>query len=192
MGLALLVAIVCVPIVEIYLALQVAHQIGGLATVALLVAVSAAGPWLVKRRGLGVWRRAQARLEEGEVPGKELVDGVLLLAAGVLLTLPGFLTAAVGILLLLPPVRAVLRGAAGAWLVRRARAGNVSVRVYSGGRRRGFGGSDGGQPIDAGAHDADTDTDHTDGRDSDGRDTGGPPHDDEPQRSLPRPEDRRA
>jgi UPF0716 protein FxsA len=178
MALALLIAIVCVPLVEIYLAIQVAHQIGGLATVALLVALSASGPWLVKRQGLGVWRRAQQRLQDGDAPGREVVDGVLLLAAGLLLTLPGFLTAAIGILLLLPPVQAIVRGAAGRWLVRKARADNVSVRVYSDGQWRGLGGRPpdaGDHPIDAGARD----TDRT------GRAT---PSDDDRPRSLPPPE----
>src|SRR5450759_5921512 len=76
-------------IAELYVIVQVAHHIGVLATVALLVVISAAGPWLVRRTGLGVWRRAKGRLSQGEVPGREIVDGVLLLAAGVLLTVPG-------------------------------------------------------------------------------------------------------
>jgi UPF0716 protein FxsA len=156
-ALVLLIAVVGVPILEIYLALQVAHQIGGLATVALLVLLSASGPWIVKRQGLGIWRRAQQRARDGDVPGREVMDGILLLAAGVLLTLPGFLTAAFGILLLLPPVRALLRGAVGAWFVRQARAGRVSVRVYSDGRWAGVGEprqGPGDKPIDAGTHDA--------------------------------------
>jgi UPF0716 protein FxsA len=152
MGLALLIGIICLPIVEIYLAIQVAHQIGGLATVALLILLSASGPWLVKRQGLGLWRRAQQRLQAGEVPGKEALDGILLLGAGLLLTVPGFLTAAFGILLLLPPVRAVVRVVGGAWLTRRAGARKVSVRVYSGGGSHDPGADD--RPIEADARDA--------------------------------------
>jgi UPF0716 protein FxsA len=169
----LLIAVVGVPILEIYVGLQVAHQIGGLATVALLVLLSASGPWIVKRQGLGIWRRAQQRAQDGDVPGREMMDGILLLVAGVLLTLPGFLTAAIGILLLLPPVRALVRGAAGAWFVRQARAGRVKVRVYSDGRWGGLGGpgrGSGDKPIDAGTHDA-------------------PEHRPEPPRSLPPGED---
>ena len=130
---ALIIALLCLPFVEIYLAIQVAHQIGGLATIALLVALSASGPWLVKRQGLGVWRRARRRAEAGEIPGREATDGVLLLIAGVLLTVPGFLTAALGLLLLLPPVRALVRLVSGRRLRRRVQRSGVTVRTYSGG-----------------------------------------------------------
>jgi UPF0716 family protein affecting phage T7 exclusion len=90
-----------------------------------------------------VWRRAQARLNEGQVPGRELSDGVLLLFAGILLTVPGFLTGIVGALLLLPPVRSIVRAGSGAWFARRVRTRNVNVRVYTDGRWH-----------DAGSHDA--------------------------------------
>jgi UPF0716 protein FxsA len=77
------------------------------------------GAWLVKREGLGVLHRARQRLDAGAVPGRELVDGVMILFAGALLLTPGFLTDVVGILLLLPPVRATLRVAASRTLQRR-------------------------------------------------------------------------
>ncbi len=106
-----------VPVVELWVMIQVGGLVGAFPTVALLVAVSLFGVWLVKHEGLGVWRRLNAELQRGEVPTDSVVDGVLLLVAGVLMVVPGFVTAAVGLLLLLPPVRAVARHA----LVRRAR-----------------------------------------------------------------------
>jgi UPF0716 protein FxsA len=109
-----------VPFVELFVLLQVGQAIGVLDTIALLVLVSLVGAWLVKREGLGVLRRAQQRAAAGAVPGRELVDGVLILFAGALLLTPGFVTDVVGILLLLPPVRAVLRGSTVKWLRRRA------------------------------------------------------------------------
>lgn len=109
-----------VPFVELYVILQVGHAIGVLNTIALLLLVSAVGAWLVKREGLSVLRRAQERAQAGAVPGKELVDGVLILFAGALLLTPGFVTDVVGILLLLPPVRALLRASVTSWLRRRA------------------------------------------------------------------------
>jgi UPF0716 protein FxsA len=146
----MVIALLCWLFVEIYLALQVAHQIGGLATIALLVALSASGPWLVKRQGLGVWRRAQRRVEAGEIPGREATDGVLLLVTGLLLTVPGFLTAALGLLLLLPPVRALVRVVSGRSLRRRVRQSSVTVRSYAGGRwEESRWGAGGDQPIDA-------------------------------------------
>ena len=118
-----------VPFLELYVIVQVSHVFGVAPTLLTLVAVSIAGAWLVKREGLGVWRRAQRRLEDGEMPGRELVDGVLILIAGALLLTPGFLTDIVGVLLLLPPVRAVVRGLAVMRMARRIeRATSIEYR----------------------------------------------------------------
>ena len=103
---------IVVPFIELYVILQIGREIGALWTIALLVFMSVAGAALVKREGFGVLRRAQKRMEAGQVPGRELVDGVMILFAGALLLTPGFLTDVFGILLLLPPIRATLRVAA--------------------------------------------------------------------------------
>jgi UPF0716 protein FxsA len=129
-GLLLIVGLI---VAEVYVFLQAVHHLGVLATLALLLAISASGPWLVRRTGLGVWRRAQSRLQEGEVPGRELVDGVLLFAAGVLLTLPGFITGVIGVLLLLPPVRALVRRLGARSLARRVVVAEWNDRPVPGG-----------------------------------------------------------
>ena len=117
-----------VPFAELFVLLKVGETIGALETVGVLILVSVVGAWLVKREGLGVLRRAQSRVEQGQAPGRELVDGVLILFAGALLLTPGFLTDIVGILLLLPPVRATLRASTVKWLRRRSGVG--LVRYY--------------------------------------------------------------
>jgi len=99
-----------IPIVEIYVIVQVAGSIGALNTVGLLLLDSLVGAWLMKREGLAVVRRLQSKLEQGTVPGKELVDAFLILFGGALMLAPGFITDLVGMALLLPPVRAVVRG----------------------------------------------------------------------------------
>jgi UPF0716 protein FxsA len=96
-------------VAELWVIVLVAQAIGVLNTIALLFAVAVVGIWLVKRQGLAVFRRLQVTLSEGRVPHRELVDGFLLLLAGVLLIPPGFITDAIGILLLLPPVRIAVR-----------------------------------------------------------------------------------
>ena len=106
----LVVLFVFVPIVELAVIIQVGQALGVLQTLLLMVVVSVVGAWLVKHEGIGVWRRAQRQLEMGAVPGRELVDGTLIMFAGVLLLTPGFVSDCIGILLLLPPVRAGLRG----------------------------------------------------------------------------------
>lgn len=109
-----------VPFIELFVLIQVGQAIGALPTIALLVVVSIVGAWLVKREGLGVLRRAQEQLRRGNVPGQELLDGVLILLAGALMLTPGFFTDLFGIALLIPPVRAALRAAARAQLAKRA------------------------------------------------------------------------
>jgi UPF0716 protein FxsA len=101
-----------VPIAELAVILQVGHAIGVLNTLGALVLLSLAGAWLCKREGLGVMRRFRQQMEAGVVPGREVVDGALVLLAGALLLTPGFITDLVGLLLLLPPVRAGVRAAA--------------------------------------------------------------------------------
>ena len=128
---------ILIPIIEVWAAIQVAHHIGWLVTIALLLVISASGPALVRRQGIGVWRRAQRRVEHGEVPGREVIDGVLLLIAGGLMTFPGFVTGVLGLLLLLPPVRSLVRVAAEAWLVRKIRTSATLVRVSVSGTQPG-------------------------------------------------------
>jgi UPF0716 protein FxsA len=105
----LVLLFIVVPIAELYVIIQLGHVFGVLNTLGLLVLISFAGAWLMKREGLSTLRRAQRQVDAGVVPGRELVDGALILLAGALLVAPGFLTDAVGLLLLFPPVRAGVR-----------------------------------------------------------------------------------
>lgn len=123
----LFLAFLVVPFLELFVILKVGGAIGALNTIGLLVLVSAVGAWLVKREGLGVLRRAQARIRAGGVPGTEVIDGVLILFAGALLLTPGFLTDAVGVLLLVPPARAGIRATATNRLRRRIAPGRPGV-----------------------------------------------------------------
>jgi UPF0716 protein FxsA len=116
-----LALLIVVPLVEIAVAVQVAHHIGGAQTIGLLLLFSLAGAWLAKQAGFGVLARMRDQVERGVLPGNELIDGVLVFAAGMLLLIPGFVTGVIGLVLLLPPVRVGVRGA-----VKR----NLRGRVY--------------------------------------------------------------
>jgi UPF0716 protein FxsA len=119
--------LIVVPIVELYVFVQVAHAVGFGAALLALVLVSVLGGWLVKRQGIGVWRRLQDQLARREPPGREVLNGLLLLVAGLLVVVPGFVTGALGLLLLVPPVRAAVR----AVLARRyGRSPRVIVATY--------------------------------------------------------------
>jgi UPF0716 protein FxsA len=100
---------IVVGVVEISVIIQVGQWIGFLNTVGLLLLVSLVGAWLVKRQGLGVMARIREQRSAGRIPATEAFDGALILVAGVLLVIPGFVTDALGLLLLIPPVRAVAR-----------------------------------------------------------------------------------
>jgi UPF0716 protein FxsA len=100
---------IVVGVVEISVIIQVGQWIGFLNTVGLLLLVSLVGAWLVKRQGLGVMARIREQRSAGRIPAVEAFDGALILVAGVLLVIPGFVTDALGLLLLIPPVRAVAR-----------------------------------------------------------------------------------
>jgi UPF0716 protein FxsA len=111
----LAVVFIVMPLVELYVLIQVGHAIGLLNAIGLLLLVSLVGAWLARHEGFVVIRRVRERLDRGEVPRRELIDGHLVLAGGLLLTVPGFVTDALGILLLFPPIRALVR----IWLARR-------------------------------------------------------------------------
>jgi UPF0716 protein FxsA len=102
---------IVLPLVEIYVAVQVSHVIGVLGTLGLLLVLSLSGIWLTKFAGFGVIARIRSQLAAGRMPGNEVIDGGLVLVGGVLLVVPGFVTAAAGLLLLFPPSRRVARNA---------------------------------------------------------------------------------
>jgi UPF0716 protein FxsA len=94
-----------VPLVEIYVLIQVGGVIGALWTVILVVLTAVLGGGLMRFQGLTTFLRFRNRLDVGELPAEELVEGILLLLAGALLLTPGFVTDAVGFALLVPPLR---------------------------------------------------------------------------------------
>jgi UPF0716 protein FxsA len=105
-----LALLIVVPIVEIAVAIQVAHLIGGPETLLVLIALSLGGVWLAKLAGFGVLARMRGQVAQGVLPGNEMLDGVLVFIAGVLLLVPGFVTGIIGLVLLVPPVRVAVRG----------------------------------------------------------------------------------
>jgi UPF0716 protein FxsA len=171
---ALLMVLILVPIVELYVMVQVAGVIGVLPTVVLVLAMCFAGAWLMKVEGLGVLRRMQRQLNAGEMPTTEAVNGVLIVLGGLLMLVPGFVTGIIGLLLLLPPVRAVVRPLVVSRVQRRIDRGSARFMVFSAGAPD-VGGrgpsSFGGRVYDADSH---LDPQHGSGSRSDGPDPFGP------------------
>lgn len=107
--LPLVVLFIAVPIVELFVLLQVGSAIGVLPTIGLLVADSILGGLLMRSQGRAAWRHFNAAAAEGRVPAREVIDGALVIFGGALLLTPGFFTDVFGLALLLPPTRAVIR-----------------------------------------------------------------------------------
>src|SRR6478609_1555614 len=105
----LFVAFVAVPLIEIYVIIQVGQVIGAWWTILLLIADSIFGSWLVKREGSRAWEALRVTLQEGRMPHKELADGILILVGGLLMLTPGFVLDIVGAICILPFTRPVGR-----------------------------------------------------------------------------------
>jgi len=100
---------IVVPLVEIYVIIQVGQAIGPWWTIGLLIADSIFGSWLIRHEGSRAWRALRDALDSGRMPAKELADGALILVGGTLMLAPGFVTDAFGILMILPVTRPVFR-----------------------------------------------------------------------------------
>jgi UPF0716 protein FxsA len=109
MALLLFFLFIVVPIAELYVLIQIGQSIGVLPTIALLIADSVLGAALMRAQGRAAWLRFNAALAEGRVPGREVMDGALVIFGGALLLTPGFLSDILGLILLLPPTRAIVR-----------------------------------------------------------------------------------
>ncbi|MEV8635157.1 FxsA family protein [Streptosporangium sp. NPDC051023] len=118
MRLLLFLLFLVVPVLEIWVLIQVGQVIGGWPTVALLLADSLLGAWIVRREGRRAWRNLQAALQSGRMPDRELADGAMIVAGGTLLLTPGFVTDIVGFLCILPFTRPLVRRL-GAWFLAR-------------------------------------------------------------------------
>jgi UPF0716 protein FxsA len=105
----LIVLFIVVPIAELYVIIQVGEAIGLWPTLALLLADALLGSFLLKHQGRGAWRRFNEALAQRRFPGKEVVDGLLIVVGGTLLLAPGFITDIFGLILLIPPTRAIVR-----------------------------------------------------------------------------------
>ncbi|MEC7940425.1 MAG: FxsA family protein [Pseudomonadota bacterium] len=104
----LLLLFIFVPIIEIGLFIQVGGFLGLWPTIALVLITAFVGASLVRSQGIQTLMSVQGRLQQGEMPAQQILEGVMLAVAGVLLLTPGFMTDALGMLVLLPVPRAMI------------------------------------------------------------------------------------
>ena len=102
---ALLVLFIAVPLVEIYVLVEIGRVIGSLATLFFLIFTAVLGAMLVRMQGLTTLWNIQQELNAGRLPATEVVEGVVIVVAGALLLTPGFVTDSVGFLCLVPAFR---------------------------------------------------------------------------------------
>jgi UPF0716 protein FxsA len=126
----LFIVFAVVPVLELYVLIRVGKLIGAWETVAILLAVSFAGAWLVRHQGFAILARIQGELAAGRLPAAELLDGFLVLVGGMLLLTPGFITDLLGIVFLLPAGRFVLKQYLRRWLERRLARGAIIIRRH--------------------------------------------------------------
>ncbi|WP_346728917.1 FxsA family protein [Lederbergia citrea] len=105
----LILLFIIVPAMEIGLFIMAGKAIGVITTVSLIILTGLLGAYLAKRQGLEALRKVQAQLRSGQPPGNAMLDGVCILAGGILLLAPGFISDLTGLLLLLPITRNALR-----------------------------------------------------------------------------------
>jgi UPF0716 protein FxsA len=149
MALALLVLFIIVPLAELYVIIQVGQAIGLLPTIAILLADSLIGSWLLKHQGRAAWRRFNEATQAGKIPAREVVDGALIIFGGAFLITPGFISDFFGLLFLLPPSRALFRNIAVGFFMKRnviGFVGGVAGRQYN--RRRDARNGAGGDVVD--------------------------------------------
>jgi UPF0716 protein FxsA len=106
----LLMLFIVVPVVEIYILVKAGQHIGAMNTIALVILTGIAGASLAKSQGAQIIYNIRAALNRGEVPGREMLQGAMVLSGGIMLLTPGFLTDLFGLSLLLPLSRKFFTG----------------------------------------------------------------------------------
>jgi len=124
MLLKLFLAFTIIPVVEIYLLIQIGTIFGALTSIALVIVTGFLGAYLARIQGLQTLFRIQKSLREGQMPSRELLDALLIGIAGLVLLTPGFLTDAFGFLLLIPNTRTAIKQ----WLHRQIEVRYTSTR----------------------------------------------------------------
>lgn len=156
----LLALFLITPIVELALLIQLGNWIGFWPTIGIIAVTGVTGTYLAKREGVSAWRRFNDRLQRGDLPGRELLDGVIILVAGALLITPGVLTDVVGFIGLIPTTRRFVRGYINRRIQAAAQRGSVHFM---------FGGFDAGERSPSDPSDGSAQSDHVGDADWQGR-----------------------
>ena len=130
MFLRLFVLFTVVPAIELFLIIKIGQRIGAGNTILLILFTGILGAYYAKQQGFRVVSNIQWKMEQGEVPGDDLVNGALLLVGGALLITPGFITDLVGFSLIFPLTREILKTAIKKEFEKRVREGRIRFHRY--------------------------------------------------------------
>lgn len=126
----LLILFVIVPVTELYILIEVGKRIGGLTTIGIIILTGIIGAYLVKGQGFMILKKIQSDLNEGIIPGDSLIQGAIILAGGIFLLTPGFVTDIIGFIFLIPVSRRVVKKYLLKWLKRKTKEGNFYYREF--------------------------------------------------------------
>lgn len=115
---ALFLLFVIMPVVEMWLLITVGQQIGALPTIGLVLLTAFIGIALLRYQGAATLLRARSKMQTGELPAREMADGLFFAVGGALLLTPGFVTDAIGFACLTPGVRTLIIGSLGQYVFR--------------------------------------------------------------------------
>ncbi|MDP0491155.1 MAG: FxsA family protein [Verrucomicrobiota bacterium JB023] len=118
---ALLLLFILIPLAELGIFMSLGSQIGLGPTIAIIIITGFLGAALTKTQGAKALAKFRASMAQGQLPHREIIDGVLILLAGAVLLTPGFLTDTIGFALLVPPIRQTLRGVLAHYLASRVK-----------------------------------------------------------------------
>lgn len=105
----LLILFITIPILEFAIFVMLGSKVGFPLTLLIIITTAVIGAYLSKSQGLRAIQRYQEAVASGKLPHREILEGLIILVAGILLMTPGFLTDTIGFLLLVPPVRDIVR-----------------------------------------------------------------------------------
>jgi len=109
----LFLAFTIIPVLELYILIEVGSYLGALNTIMVVIVTGFVGAYLARLQGFQTMNRVRESLNRGEMPTEGLIDALLILLAGIVLLTPGFLTDIAGLLILLPQTRNRFKG----WLM---------------------------------------------------------------------------
>ena len=105
----LLLLFTLIPLAELYILIEIGSRFGALTTIVIIIGTGILGAYLAKQQGFQVWLKIQGEIGQGKFPANELLDGLLLLIAGVVLLTPGLLTDLMGFIIPFPVTRQHIR-----------------------------------------------------------------------------------